>query len=384
MGWEGVTVMDQRIRFISDYLEGFFPFTELCQHFGISRKTGYKWVKRYFEEGLVGLEDRSRAPKHCPHRTENRCEAELIQERLRHPRWGPRKLLARLKRRYPDLPWPAVSTAGAILKHHGLVKPRGRRRPRSMPSPPRIRAEAPNELWTVDFKGEFRTGDRQLCYPLTMVDYASRYFLSCKVRSSTATRHARPVFEAVFEEFGLPRMILCDSGSPFGAARTPRRLSRLAVWWIKLGIQPLCIQPGHPEQNGAHERLHRTLKAETARPPAPDFPTQQASFDRFRCEYNTERPHEALEMRTPAEFYKPSPRPYPEKLPEVEYPGHYEIRRVDRAGVLYWKGRRIFISEIFHGEPIGFEEINDGLWSVYFAQVLLGRYDEREDDFKGL
>lgn len=384
MPWSETTRMDQRLRFIHDFDSCRYTMSELCRLYGISRKTGYKWVSRYAEEGLKGLEDRSRAPRRCPHRTDPRCEAELIQERLRHPRWGPRKLLVRLKRRHPDWPWPAVSTAGAILKRHGLVEPRARRRPCSMPSKPHIDAQVPNELWTVDYKGEFRTGDRCVCYPLTVVDYASRYLLGCTVCTSTSRQEAQPAMQALFEEFGLPRMILSDSGSPFAAARSPRRLSRLSVWWIKLGIQPICIQPGHPEQNGCHERLHRTLKAATVRPPASNLPNQQASFDRFRQEYNDERPHESLEMRYPAELYRPSPRPYPAQLGEVEYPGHFEVRRVSSKGEYYWRNRRIFLSEIFGGDWIGMEEIDDGLWSVYFANVLLGRYDEREDDFQGL
>lgn len=384
MPWIETGRMDQRLRFVYDFDTCRYTMTELCELYGISRKTGYKWAARYAREGPEGLRDRSRAPHHCPHRTDPWCEEKLVEERLRHPRWGPRKLLARLRRQYPDRPWPADSTGGEILKRHGLVEPRPRRRKRSTISKPYIDAREPNELWTVDFKGDFCTGDRSRCYPLTVQDYASRYLLGCTSRRSTARQGVQPVLRAHFEEYGLPEMILSDTGAPFGAARSPRRLSRLSVWWIKLGIQPVFIQPASPQQNGSHERLHRTLKAETARPPASSLVRQQARFERFQAEYNTERPHESLEMKYPAEVYRPSPRAYPDPVPEVEYPGHFELRRVDKKGTFYRKDRKIFLSEIFEGETIGLEEIDDGLWSVYFSHVLLGRYDEREDDFQHL
>lgn len=376
--------MEQRVRFIGDFESCRYTMSELCRLYGISRKTGYKWADRFSQEGIDGLKDRSRAPRDCPHRTDSRCVEALLEQRRRHPRWGPRKLLVCLRRKHPDWPWPAPSTAGDILKRHGLVKPRRRRRRRPSAARPVVFAEHPNDLWTADFKGEFRTGDRQLCYPLTVMDHASRYLLECRSQETTSIRQSQSAFVVLFREFGLPRRILTDNGPPFGAALSPRRLSRMAIWWIKLGIEPVRIQPGHPEQNGAHERFHRTLKAETARPPAGTLGAQQSRFDGFRREYNEHRPHEALDQQVPTERYEPSPRPYPERIPEVEYPGHYELRRVRQNGQIKWLGEMTFVSEILVGETVGLEEIDEGLWSMYFARVLLGRYDERDRSFEAL
>lgn len=379
MPWRETCPMDERVRFIVDLESAAFTMSELCAVYGISRKTGYKWAQRYLEEGWDGLKDRSRAPHSCPHRTDPEYVEWLLAERRSHPRWGARKLLTRLKRRHPELSWPSASTATAILKRHGLVTPRRRRRPRSRIPPPERRADAPNDLWSTDFKGEFRVGTGQWCYPLTVADRASRYLLACDGKPSTASRGVVPSFERLFVEYGLPWAILSDTGVPFGNARAPRRLSRLAVWWIRLGIEPIYSQPGCPGQNGGHERMHRTLKAETARPPAADATAQQARLDRFRQEFNQERPHEALGMQYPAERYRSSPRRYPRRLPELEYPGHCELRKVSSAGTLKWRGQTLYVSEVFDGEIVSLEEIDDGLWSVCFGPLLLGRYDERDE-----
>lgn len=378
MPWDERTRMDQRVRFIGALESCMYTMTELCREFGISRKTGYKWAQRYAEEGVDGLKDRSRAPKGCPHRTDSRCEKALVEGRRKHPLWGPRKLLVVLERRYPDWPWPAPSTAGAILKRHGLVEPRRRRRRHPPPAKPVIESQRPNDVWTADFKGEFRMGDRQLCYPLTVADRMSRYLLGCEGKSSVAVSGARPVFERLFTDYGLPSKMLTDGGVPFAAPRSPRRLSRLSVWWVRLGIEPVLIEPGHPEQNGRHERMHRTLKAATARPPSSCMQSQQRAFNRFLKEYNDERPHESLNMRPPAELYTPSSRPYPRKTPDVDYPGHYEVRSVRPKGEIKWRGQMLFVSETLRGEHVGLEEADDGLWSLYFGSLLLGRYDERD------
>lgn len=377
MPWSETTRMDERRRFIELLESCRFTMTELCEAFGIARKTGYKWAERYAREGFEGLQDRSRAPLWCPHATQRRCVAALIEERQRHPRWGPRKLLDRLARRHPTWGWPAPSTAGAILKRHGLVPPR-RRKARRRPSStkPELQARQANDLWTADFKGEFRLGNRRLCYPLTAMDHVSRYLLECRARDSVSIVGARPVFEALFRRVGLPRAILCDNGPPFGSLHAPGGLTRLSVWWVRLGIEPVFIQPGHPEQNGAHERMHRTLKAETTRPPRGSFASQQRSFDRFRREYNIERPHDSLEMDRPAERYEASLRPYPKVLPELEYPGHYEVRRVKRKGTIRWRQQTLFLSESLAQQRVGLEEVDEDLWSIYLADRLLGRYDE--------
>jgi len=377
MPWDERTRMDQRVRFIGALTSCRYTMTELCRAFGISRKTGYKWAERYAQEGVDGLKDRSRAPKSCPHRTESRCEQALVEARRKHPLWGPRKLVVVLRRRHPDWAWPAPSTAGAILKRHGLVQPRRRRRRYPPPAKPVIEVQQPNDLWTADFKGEFRMGNSKLCYPLTVADQKSRYLLGCEGKSSVARSGAQPVFERLFAEYGLPAKILTDGGSPFASARSPRRLSRLSVWWILLGIEPVLIEPGHPEQNGCHERMHRTLKAATARPPAACMQSQQSSFDRFRQEYNELRPHESLDMRPPAELYTPSRRTYPQKTPDVTYPGHYEVRRVRPKGDIKWRGQMLFVSETLGGQHVGFEETDDELWSLHIGPLLLGRYDER-------
>jgi putative transposase len=379
MPWDERTQMDQRVRFIGALTSCAYTMTELCRAFGISRKTGYKWAERYVLEGPSGLEDRSRAPKSCSHRTDPRCEQALVEARRKHPLWGPRKLLVVLGERQPGWPWPAPSTAGDILKRHGLVRPRRRRR-RPAPGGPKplVEARRPNDLWTADFKGEFRLGDRKLCYPLTVADQSSRYLLSCEGKSSVAVSGVRPAFERLFAQHGLPAKILTDGGVPFASPRSPRRLTKLSVWWVRLGIEPVVIQPGHPEQNACHERMHRTLKAATARPPASGMQAQQRAFDRFRHEYNEQRPHESLGMKRPAELYRASNRPYPTETPELIYPGHYEIRRVRPSGRIKWQGRKVFVSQALERQSVGLEETDRGLWTLYFGPLMIGRYDERD------
>lgn len=377
MPWSETTPMTERVRFIADLESTLYTMTELCERYGISRKTGYKWAERFVADGPRGLEDRSRAPTSCPHRTEAKMVEALVTARQKHPHWGPRKLLVVLAKRHPQWSWPAASTAGEILKRHGLVTPRRRRARPQASGRPHLEMDSPNDLWSCDFKGEFRTGDRRYCYPLTVADRHSRYLLSCEGQLSTAYAGARAAFEALFREKGLPKAMLSDNGSPFSSSALCG-LSRLSVWWIKLGIRPLRIEPGKPSQNGGHERMHRTLKAETTRPPAADLAAQQICFNAFRKEFNDERPHEALDQRPPAEFYEPSPRSYPDPVPQVEYPGHFEVRRVRHDGQIKWQGRYLFLSGVLAGEPVGLEEVDDGIWSVHFGPRLLARYDQRD------
>lgn len=382
MPWSETTPMTERVRFISDLESALYTMTELCERYTISRKTGYKWAERFVADGARGLEDRSRAPKSCPHRTEARVVEALVAERQKHPRWGPRKLLVILAKRHPDWSWPAPSTAGEILKRHGLVTPRRRRKRRQPARRPHIEVNSPNDLWTCDFKGQFRTGDGVYCYPLTVADHHSRYLLGCEGQLSTATAGVQPAFERLFRAKGLPKAMLSDNGSPF-SSRAVCGLSRLSVWWIKLGIEPVRIEPGKPAQNGVHERMHRTLGDETTRPPAADLASQQIRFDTFRREFNHERPHESLGQRAPAEFYEPSPRRYPDPIPTVEYPGHFEVRKVRKDGQIRWRSHLLFLSEALVGEPVGLEEVEDGIWSVSFCQQLLGRFDERNRKLVG-
>jgi transposase InsO family protein len=368
--------MNQRRRFIADYLAERFAMTELCARYDISRKTGYKWLERFEALGPPGLADRSRRPHHCPHATPPHVVAALIELRRHHPTWGPKKLLARLARCHPGWPWPAPSTAHDLLTQHGLVRCRSRRRRRPHPGRPQTPMTAPNTIWTADFKGQFRTRDGQYCFPLTVVDGFSRYLLACQTLQGTTHAATKRVFRRLFQEYGLPQRIRTDNGVPF-ATSALGRLSRLAVWWIRLGILPELIEPSHPEQNGRHERMHRTLKAETTRPPAATHRRQQQRFSQFRREYNEVRPHEALQQRPPSALYQPSPRPYPERLPPLEYPGHFEVRRVSRNGGIRWHKRWVNVSHVLGEQHVGLEEIDDSLWTVYFGPLTLGRFHER-------
>jgi transposase InsO family protein len=376
MPWLETNVIKERTRFVLDYESELFSMTELCERYGISRQTGHELWRRYQAQGLKGLEDRPRGPRSCPHRSSREVEQALVRLRSKYPSWGPVTLLQRLGRERPELTLPAPSTAGEILKRHGLIAPRRRRARHRHPGRPYVEMRAPNDVWTADFKGEFLTRDHRYCYPLTIADGCSRYLLACRGRHATAHLGARAGFVAAFREYGLPHQILTDNGTPF-ASRAIGGLSRLSVWWIKLGIHPVRIEPGRPQQNGRHERMHRTLKAEATRPPAANLAAQQRRFERFRRLYNEERPHRALNGAVPAAFYQPSPRPYPEREPEISYPGHFRILRVCGNGCLNWRRRFVFVSQVLVGEPLGLEPIDDGIWSVHFGPVLLARFDER-------
>lgn len=370
--------MTERARFVALHGEGLYSMTELCARFGISRRTGYKWLARYETGGLSALEDQRRAPHSCPHRTSQAVEAAVVQAREQHPTWGPEKLLARLRKERPELELPAPSTVGAILKRHGLVPEGRRRRPKpEHPGGGPLQVDGPNQVWTADFKGEFPTRDGQLCYPLTICDAHSRFLLGCHALSSPALAGAKPVFTRLFAEYGLPQAIRTDNGPPF-ATTALGGLSRLNVWWTQLGIHHQRIDPGHPEQNGRHERLHRTLKAETTRPPEPDLPMQQARFERFRTEYNEIRPHAALAQEPPAAHYHRSERPLPARLPAPAYAGHLLVRRVGPSGSIKLSSRDLFVSSVLKGEQVALEEIDDGVWSVYYYRLLLGRLDVRK------
>lgn len=377
MPWREMSPMDQRMQFIREYQSGLFTMSELVEHYGISRPTGYKWVRRFEVAGVLGLLDRSRRPHHSPQQTEAAVVDALVQLRQRHPRWGAKKLLAVATRQQPDTTWPARSTVCALLKTRGLIVARRRRTPpvHVSTSPPAPITVA-NEVWTTDFKGEFRTGDGRYCYPLTLRDGFSRFVLRCDALVSYGYEVTRRRFERAFAEYGLPERMRSDNGVPF-ASTGLGRLSRLAVWWIRLGIVPERIALGHPEQNGSHEQFHSVLKAETTRPPAAHAAAQQRRFARFCREYNEERPHEALANAVPASRYQPSPRALPRRLPPLEYPGHCEIRRVSTIGQISWDGAPLFLCEALAGEDVAFEEIDDGLWTIRFASVVLGRFDER-------
>lgn len=369
--------MIQRAVFIRAWEAEVFSMKELCEHFGVSRKTGYKWIRRYSEGGIGDLGNRSRAPNSCPHKTPEWIAAAIIRMRRRRPRWGPKKIIAELWRSDPDVGWPAVSTAGVILKRAGLVKPRKRRRRWKHPGQPTLEANRPNELHTVDFKGEFRLGDKSVCYPLTIQDRWSRFVLTCKGLSSPRLDDVRSAMERLFREVGLPERIRTDNGEPF-VSHGISGLTRLNVWWMRLGIRHERTEKARPDQNGAHERMHQEIKAETTRPPAYRLKSQQVLFDEFVKTYNEIRPHEAIGQMRPSDLWSPSPRKYPERLPEPEYPGHFEVRRVRSGGEMKFKGRMQFVSQALAGQTIGLEPIDDGIWSVIFMNTLLGRLDERK------
>jgi putative transposase len=377
MPWLETAPMDQRAQFVRDHRLGCYAVTELCARYGISRKTGYKWLARFEAAGRAGLADRSRAPHTCPHRIPPEVAEAICAARRQHPAWGPAKLLAWLAPRRPDLALPAASTAGDLLARRGLVPKRRRRRHYAHPGVVPIATTAPNDLWTADFKGQFRTRDGVYCYPLTVADQHTRYLLACHGLPSTKGHGVRPVFERLFRQYGLPRAIRTDNGVPF-ATTGLHGLSRLNVGWLRLGIQHQRIRPASPHQNGAHERMHRTLKREAIRPPAATLGAQQRAFAAFRGRYNEERPHAVLAGRTPASAYQPSPRPYTGVLPPVEYPGHFLVKRVTSAGTVRFKRRLLFLSHALEPHPVGFEEVDDGLWSIHFCGVLLGRFDERD------
>lgn len=368
-------VLDQRKKFVQEYETGDWTMAELCRIYEISRESGYKWIHR--GEAKESLEDRSRAPVRHPNQTERSIEEQLLALRRQHPSWGARKLLFRLEQKQPKVAWPAASTVGALLKREGLAVPRRKVRKTPLYPHPFQQVLAPNELWCADFKGWFRTLDNQRIDPLTITDTVSRYLLRCQVVEKTNTWQVQAIFEAAFREYGLPAAIRTDNGPPF-ASRAVCGISVLSLYWMKLGITPERIAPGHPEQNGRHERIHRTLKAETARPPAAHRRAQQEAFHRFQFTYNHERPHEALGMKTPACCYQPSPRAYPSRLPEPYYDQDFQVRRVRACGGFSWKGRKIFISEVLRNEPIGFELIEDDFWLVYFAAFPIALFDSYE------
>ena len=368
--------MDERRRFVEDHGRELYEMTELSARYGISRKTGYKWLARFEAEGRPGLADRSHAPHHCPHRIERAVAQLIVSARHAHPSWGPRKLLDWLEPRYPDVAFPAASTVGDLLARRGLVKKRRRRRKHVHPGVVPAVTHEPNDLWTADFKGHFKTRDGIYCYPLTVADQHTRYLLACQGLLSIHGWRVRPVFERLFKEFGLPRAIRTDNGAPF-ANTGLHGLTQLNVWWMRLGITHQRIRPAHPQENGCHERMHRTLKYEATRPPKQNRAAQQRRFAAFRAEYNTERPHEALGGKPPSSYYCRSPRPYPERLPAVEYPGHFLVKPVTAAGTFRFKRKVLFIANALKHHAIGLEEVADGVWSIYLGNVLLGRLDER-------
>jgi transposase-like protein len=367
--------MDEKIRFIAAVMSGTESFAQVCREFGISRKSGYKLMQRYEQDGEQGLKERSRAPHSHPNTISQAMSEELLRAKQRYPRFGPGKVLDRLVLDgYDRAQLPAVSTVGELFKRHGLVKPR-RSRAKAARSAPLSHASAPNSVWSVDFKGQFTLGDQRWCYPLTLTDNASRYLLVCRGMHHPTERNVWPYMELAFREYGLPRAIRSDNGAPF-ASTGLGGLTRLSVWWLKLGILLERIAPGQPQQNGRHERMHRTLKEEneTAQP---DLRSQQRCFDGFQRFYNEERPHESLEGLTPSHCYHASARSYPARLPEPHYPVGFSVRRVRTNGQIKCDGAHVFVAEALVGEPVGLRQVDEHCWQVWFCSVKLGLLDVR-------
>ena len=377
MPWLETDAMNERLKFVQDALSDRFTMAEVSRY-GVSRPTGYKWIARYAEEGRRGLGDRSRAPHTCPHTLTATMTELLVTTREAHPFWGARKLLAVLQAKHPRLrEWPAPSTVADLLARRGLVQRRRARRPTTHPGVIPAVAADPNDLWTADFKGQFRTGDHAYCYPLTVADLASRFLLTYHGLRATTCELAKPIFERAFREYGLPRAIRTDNGVPFATAAI-HGLSFLNVYWMQLGIVHQRIHPSSPQENGAHERMHRTLKRQAIKPVRQTCAAQQRNFDAFRREYNDERPHETLGQTTPASHYTVSPRPYPARLPQPEYPGHFLTKRITTGGTFKFGKRLLYLANALTNQHIGLEETDDGLWSIYFHSVLLATLDERD------
>ena len=377
MPWKMEKPMDQKIQFVAEAIKGQDSMAGICERFGISRKTGYKWVQRYLETGPEALEDRSRSPEKHPNQTRQEVVDALLAGRRKHVSWGPRKLLWLVEQEHPDWRLPNPSTVTDILNRHGMIQRKRKRRRPGHPGKPTIPVLAPNDAWSADFKGHFRMLNGVYCYPLTVTDNFSRYLLCCQAMLSPNIDDTQAVMTRVFREHGLPARIRTDNGGPFAASDSLGRLSRLSAWWIRLGIQPEFIELGKPQQNGRHERMHKTLKDETTRPPAGSLRAQQNKFNAFCAEFNNDRPHEALKMHTPVSVHQPSRREMPRRILPLEYPAHFETRYVSANGGIRWNGDWVNVSSVCVGEYVGMEEVEDAIWDVYYGPYKLGKFHER-------
>ena len=366
--------MDERVRFVARLLDG-EKMAVLCDEFGISRKTGYKIYQRYKDIGTRGVTDRSRRPHRHANQLPMPVEKAIVRLKPEYPSWGAPKIRERLKQRLPEVVCPAISTVHAVLDRHGLVRRRRRRvRPR-LTGTTLSQPLAPNGLWCADYTGEFLLANHRYCYPLTITDFASRYLIACEALSTTQERYAFGVFERAFQDFGLPQAMRTDNGVPFASAHALYGLSKLAVWWLRLGIQLERITPGHPEQNGRHERMHLTLKTEATHPASANVLQQQGRFDTFVHRFNHERPHQALDMCTPASRYAPSTRPY-QGLEELDYPFHDWTAVITTCGRICYRTRKINVSQVFAGQKVGVKQVDEHIWLVTFMHYDLGYFDD--------
>jgi len=379
MPWKEIRVQEQRLLVVQEHCQG-ASIAELSAVYAVSRKTIYKWLERYRQQGAAGLADLSRRPLHSPHQLSAEVEQAIVAARLRW-KWGPGKLRVKLCQSDPARPWPAVSTIAAVLREKGLVVSR-RRRPRTpLQRPPYADPAQPNDVWCADFKGWFRTGDGTRVDPLTLTDACSRYLLRCQIVARADYQSAQAVFETAFREYGLPAVIHTDNGVPF-ASVAPGGLSRLSLWFVKLGIVPERSRPAAPQDNGRHERMHRTLKQACAAPPHATVRLQQRALHQFQHEYNTERPHAALGNLTPQACYAASPRPFPRRVPALDYGDELIVRRVSLQGSVRWRGERTFISEVFGAEDLGLKPVGDEWLEVYYGPIRIGWLDGRRQQFR--
>jgi transposase InsO family protein len=375
MPWEKTCVIDEKVKLIGECLKKEYSITDLSRYFSISRKTIYKWLNRYQVAGLEALNEMARIPHSHPATTSEEIVSKIIDVKLKHQRWGPKKVVAWLNNKYPEDSWPVASTAGKILKREGLVKAKHKRHHVPPYTQPFESCEKPNDVWSIDYKGQFRMRDGRLCYPLTISDNYSRFLLLCRGLLHPNYESTQPWLEWTFREYGLPKAIKSDNGEPFASVALGG-LTKLSIWMIKLGIVPERIAVGHPEQNGRHERMHKTLKEYAVSPPRANLRQQQMVFDRFVQEYDFEYPHEAIGLKPPVTCYIASVKQLPGKLPEVVYGSEYLVRRVRTNGEIRWKGKLMYICEALEGEPIGLKQINERYWEISFSFHLLGYFDE--------
>ena len=375
MPWKTTDVPMERAAFITEYRKGCWSMTDLCEAFGISRKTGYALLERHKNHGVAALTDRSRAPHTHPNKTPREIEEKIIALREKCG-WGAKKLIKKLSGLEPKTKWPARSTVDRILAEADLVRPRKRKRRAAQKQRRMPAVTAPNDLWCQDYKGWFRLGNGTRCDPYTLTDRWSRFALRCKALVSPKLEDVQECLKGAFREFGLPDAILQDNGPPFGAVGSLGGLTRLGVWLLRLGVTPYFIDPGRPEQNGQHERFHLTLQEATTKPPKRTLRAQQMAFNRFLSEFNYERPHEALDLATPGEVYVASRRDFPRQLPEWSYPDDYRVRRVRCCGQIKWRGQSIRLGQAFVGESVGVDAVGDGVFQVYLGTLALGRFHE--------
>lgn len=378
MPWKKIEPMDQKIQLVANWQSKNFTKTDLSKKYGISRKTVDKWLRRYNVQGIDGLKDQSRAPVHRPRATSETIIKRIVEHKLKNSKRGPKKIYSQLKRKHPDINWPVPSTIGYWLNKHGLVKPRKKRLRVPPYNEPFIGCKSSNDVWSADYKGQFSTRDRYVCYPLTISDNFSRYLIRCQGLPGPRYRETRDVFRSAFREYGLPDAIRVDNGVPF-AGKSVAGLSRLSVWWIQLGIIPERIEKGCPEQNGRHERMHRTLKYETLDTKAKNMKEQQQRFDLFQIDYNNDRPHESLNQNPPSDYYQKSRRPYVEKSQKPNYDYNFSVRQVRNNGEIRFKGRLYFLTNLLDDQPVGLKQIDNDRWNIYYYFFHIATLDLRKN-----